>query len=74
VIQTDHASKEIQEVGEDESYILDVSTASARLRASTPLGTMHGLQTLLQLVDVSPADLPPRWSRFKTGRASSGAD
>ena len=54
VIQTDHAGKEIQEVGEDESYILDVSTASARLRASTPLGTMHGLQTLLQLVDVSP--------------------
>src|SRR5438552_14027986 len=32
VIQTDHASKEIQEVGEDESYILDVSTASARLQ------------------------------------------
>ena len=54
VIQTDHASKEIHEVGEDESYILDVSTASARLRASTPLGTMHGLQTFLQLVDVSP--------------------
>jgi hexosaminidase len=54
VIQTDHASKEIQEVGEDESYILDVSTASARIRASTPLGTMHGLQTFLQLVEVSP--------------------
>jgi hexosaminidase len=54
VIQTDHASKEVQEVGEDESYILDVSTASARLRAATPLGTMHGLQTFLQLVDVSP--------------------
>jgi hexosaminidase len=53
VIQTDRAGKEIQEVGEDESYILDVSTASARLRASTPLGTMHGLQTFLQLVDVS---------------------
>src|SRR5258705_7583581 len=54
VIQTDHPSKEIQEVGEDESYILDVSTASARIRASTPLGAMHGLQTFLQLVDVSP--------------------
>src|SRR6266478_4035112 len=54
VIQTDHPSKEIQEVGEDESYILDVSTASARLRSSTPLGTMHGLQTFLQLVVVSP--------------------
>jgi hexosaminidase len=53
VIQTDHASKEVQEVGEDESYILDVSTASARIRAATPLGTLHGLQTFLQLVDVS---------------------
>src|SRR5437016_5996726 len=55
VIQTDHASKEIQQVGEDESYILDVSTASARLRASTPLGTLHGLHTLLQLVETAPA-------------------
>jgi hexosaminidase len=54
LVQTDHANKEIQEVGEDESYVLDVSTASARLRATTPLGTMHGLQTFLQLVDVSP--------------------
>jgi hexosaminidase len=54
IIQTDHASKEIQEVGEDESYILDVSTGSARLRAATPLGALHGLQTFLQLVSVSP--------------------
>jgi len=60
VIQTDHASKEIQEVGEDESYILDVSTASARIRASTPLGTMHGLQTFLQLVDMSPSGFAAR--------------
>src|SRR5258707_1291759 len=54
VIQTDHASKEIQEVGEEESYILDVRRTTARLPASTPLGTMHGLHTFLQLVDVSP--------------------
>src|SRR6267154_670882 len=54
VVETEHASKEIQEVGEDESYILDVSTASARIRASTPLGAMHGLQTFLRLVEVSP--------------------
>jgi hexosaminidase len=54
VIQTDHASAEIQEVGEDESYVLEVSGAGARLTAPTPLGTMHGLQTFLQLVDVSP--------------------
>jgi hexosaminidase len=54
VIQTDHASGEIQEVGEDESYVLEVSGTGAKLTAPTPLGTMHGLQTFLQLVDVSP--------------------
>jgi hexosaminidase len=53
-IQTDHASKEIQEVGEDESYVLEVTTTGAKLTAPTPLGAMHGLQTFLQLVDVSP--------------------
>jgi len=54
VIQTNHASKEIQEVGEDESYVLEVSATGAKLTAPTPLGAMHGLQTFLQLVDVSP--------------------
>jgi hexosaminidase len=53
VIQTDHAGKEIQEVGEDESYVLEVTASGAKLTASTPLGTLHGLQTFLQLVDVS---------------------
>src|SRR5712692_3594640 len=55
MIQTGHASKEIQEVGEDESYVLEVSATGAKLTAPTPLGTMHGLQTFLQLVDVSPS-------------------
>jgi len=54
VVQTDHASKEIQEVGEDESYVLEVTATGAKLTAPTPLGAMHGLQTFLQLVDVSP--------------------
>lgn len=54
VIHTDHASKEIQELGEDESYILEVTATGAKLTAPTPLGTLHGLQTFLQLVDVSP--------------------
>jgi hexosaminidase len=53
-IHTDHASKEIQEVGEDESYVLEVSATGAKLTAPTPLGTLHGLQTFLQLVEVSP--------------------
>jgi hexosaminidase len=54
VIRTDHASKEIQELGEDESYVLEVSATGAKLTAPTPLGTLHGLQTFLQLVEVSP--------------------
>jgi hexosaminidase len=54
VIQTDHGSKEVQEVGEDESYVLEVTPGGAKLSAPTPLGTLHGLQTFLQLVDVAP--------------------
>jgi hexosaminidase len=54
VIHTEHASKEIQEVGEDESYVLEVTATGAKLSAPTPLGTMHGLQTFLQLVNVAP--------------------
>ena len=54
IIRTDHASKEIEEVDEDESYVLEVSTAGAKLTAPTPLGAVHGLQTFLQLVDISP--------------------
>ena len=54
-IQTGHASKETQELGEDESYMLEVTANGAKLTAATPLGTMHGLQTFLQLVDVSPS-------------------
>jgi hexosaminidase len=54
IIRTDHGSKEIQEMGEDESYVLEVSASGAKLSAATPLGTMHGLQTFLQLVSVSP--------------------
>jgi len=54
MIHTEHSSKEIQEVGEDESYVLEVSATRAKLTAPTPLGTMHGLQTFLQLVNVSP--------------------
>ena len=54
VIHTDHASKEIQELGEDESYVLEVTASGAKLTAPTPLGTLHGLQTFLQLVEVSP--------------------
>lgn len=54
VIHTDHASKAVQEPGEDESYTLEVTASNAKLSASTPLGTLHGLQTLLQLIEATP--------------------
>jgi hexosaminidase len=53
VVTTDHASKPVQELGEDESYTLEVTPTGAKLRAATPLGTMHGLQTFLQLVAIT---------------------
>ena len=46
VIQADHASKPIQELGEDESYTLDVTTNRAKLAAPNPLGILRGLETL----------------------------
>jgi hexosaminidase len=54
VIHTDHASKEIQELGEDESYSLELTSSGAKLSAGNPLGVLRGLQTFLQLVDVTP--------------------
>src|SRR6266403_195614 len=53
-VHTDHASKEVQELGEDESYTLSIAPDGAKIDAPTPLGAMHALQTFLQLVEVSP--------------------
>jgi len=50
VIRAAHANKEVLELGEDESYSLEVSTAGAKLDTPTTLGALHGLQTFLQLV------------------------
>lgn len=52
-----HAAKEgqrVQQLGEDESYELVVSETGATLNAPNTLGVLHGLQTFLQLVQVSP--------------------
>ena len=53
-IHTDHASKPVQELGEDESYSLEVTESNAQLSAATPLGVLNGLQTFLHLVQVTP--------------------
>ena len=53
-IQSNAASKNPQQLGEDESYTLTVTPVKAELTAPTTLGVMRGLQTFLQLVEVSP--------------------
>jgi len=53
-VGSDHPSKEVQELGEDESYRLEVGAGRADLTAPTTLGVMRGLQTFLQLVEVTP--------------------
>jgi hexosaminidase len=54
IINTDHESKPVQELGEDESYTLEVSATGAKLHTANPLGVLRGLQTFLQLVAISP--------------------
>ncbi len=50
VVQAASGTKPVQELGEDESYKLDITDSGARLNAATTLGVMRGLQTFLQLV------------------------
>ena len=54
VIHVENASKEVQELGEDESYTLEVTPVRAKLNTVTALGAMRGLQTFLQLVNITP--------------------
>ena len=54
LVRAEHASKPIQDVNEDEGYTLDVSAFGAKLTAPNTLGVIHGLQTFLQLVEVTP--------------------
>ncbi len=55
VVHADRASKEIPELGEAESYTLEITPSGAKLTAPTTLGAMHGLQTFLQLVESTPS-------------------
>jgi len=54
VVHVDHDSKSVQELGEDESYTLEVTLTGASITAPNDLGALHGLQTFLQLVSISP--------------------
>jgi hexosaminidase len=54
VVRTERDTKPVQELGEDEAYTLEVNSNGATITAATDLGSLHGLQTFLQLVTVSP--------------------
>jgi hexosaminidase len=53
VVHIDKASKEIPELGEDESYSLEVAASGAKLNAPTTLGALRGLQTFRQLLETT---------------------
>ncbi len=44
----------MQQVDEDESYHLQITATEVHLEAANPLGVLHGLQTFLQLVRITP--------------------
>ncbi len=53
-IHAEHGREAVQRLGEDESYELTVTDSGAKLNAPTPLGILRGLQTFLQLVQITP--------------------
>jgi hexosaminidase len=55
VIRAENAGRKVQELDEDESYTLEITTSRATLTAPNALGALHGLQTFLQLIEPTPA-------------------
>jgi hexosaminidase len=53
-IKTTGPSAPVQQVDEDESYHLQITADEVHLEAANPLGILHGLQTFLQLVRITP--------------------
>ena len=54
-VQADKGLEAVQKLGEEESYQLSVTESGAQLTAATTLGALHGLQTFLQLVTITPS-------------------
>jgi hexosaminidase len=53
LIHAVHGGERVQRLGEDESYELVIDESGAKLTAPSPLGILHGLQTVLQLVETT---------------------
>ncbi len=52
-LRAEHPAKPAHDLGEDESYSLEITSSGAKLGAPTALGVMRGLQTFLQLVQTT---------------------
>jgi hexosaminidase len=57
IVQCEHASEPVQQLGEDESYHLEITQKQARLSAANPLGVLRGLETFRQLTISTPRGL-----------------
>ena len=53
VVKVDRPGDPVQSIDEDESYSMTVTPAGAEVDAATDVGAMHGLETLVQLVQSS---------------------
>ena len=73
VIRTAGPSDSVEKLGEDESYRLTVSPTGIELTAPNALGVLHGLQTFLQLVHITPQGFALPLSPSTTSRGSPGA-
>ena len=54
-IHAEHGREAVQRLGEDESYELTITDSRAKLTSQTWLGALRGMQTFLQLVQITPA-------------------
>jgi hexosaminidase len=54
IVQTAGPSAPVPQLGEDESYHLEIRTTDVRLTAANPIAVLRGLQTFLQLVRITP--------------------
>src|SRR6266567_3922027 len=54
-VHAEHGREAVQRLSEDESYELTVADSCAKLTAPTTLGVLRGLQTFLQLVQITPS-------------------
>ncbi len=54
-VHADKALDAVLKLGEDESYKLTVTDTGAQITAPTTLGALHGLQTFLQMVVITPS-------------------